>query len=107
MRQEIEKMSDEEFLRKFDSGERFTEDEIADIVIRGVGKLAYNHEGQDNRWTREVRKVYQIGDRYFAIDYDRALTEIQENEYWYQPQEVEKYTYEKAMTIVEWKEKKK
>ena len=48
----------------------------------------YSDEGEDGRWTRFMYSLVKLGDRYFEINWQKALTEMQEN-YWGYPEEVE------------------
>lgn len=95
---------DEELLKKIDSGEELNTSELYDIIFEFEVE---NEKGENRRWLRSVRTISKIGDRYFAINWEQGLTECQENEYYEQPIEVEKVTYEKTITVTEWKEIKK
>ena len=37
--------------------------------------------GENRRWSRSVNTIVQIGDRFFSIDWEEGLTEMQPNEY--------------------------
>jgi hypothetical protein len=41
------------------------------------------------------------------VEWEEGLTENQENEFYNQPYEVEKKTYEKTITVTEWVSKNK
>lgn len=43
-----------------------------------------------------------LADRYFGIDWQRGLTEYQDDSFPYPPKEVKKHTYEKTVTVTEW-----
>lgn len=58
--------------------------------------------GENRRWLRSVQTVNQIGDRFFAIDWEQGLTERQEDEVWEQPYEVERHEREITKIEVEW-----
>ena len=62
--------------------------------------------GDNLRWSREVKTICQLGDRYFCLNWNQGLTEMQEDEYDYQPYEVERHTYEKTIVVTEWVTKK-
>ena len=51
--------------------------------------------------------IVQVADRFFKIDWERGLTECQEDEYWDQPVEVTPHEYEKTITVREWIEVKR
>lgn len=44
--------------------------------------------------------------RYFSIYWEEGLTEYQENEFYDQPEEVEKHEYDKTIHVVVWVPKK-
>lgn len=96
---------DEYILGKIDTGEKLSEKELRD--------LQYNfHEvdsiyGDNRRWSRSVRSIFEIGDRFFALDWEEGLTEYQEDEYYNQPVEVVKHEYQKTITVTEWQELKR
>lgn len=94
---------EKELLKKIDNGEDLTRSELCDIIFEFEVE---NKKGENRRWSRSVRTISKIGDRYFATNWEQGLTESQENEYYEQPIEVEKKTYEKTITVTEWIEKK-
>jgi hypothetical protein len=63
--------------------------------------------GDDFRWQKQVFTVVQLYNRTFMIEWMQGLTEYQDNSYDYQPYEVEKISYEKTITVTEWKTKEK
>ena len=89
---------EEELLKKIDSKERLTKSEIKEVLEYEVE----SEYGDNRRWSRSVTTISQIGDRYFSTNWDEGLTEYQENEYYEQPVEVQKKTYEKTITVTEW-----
>lgn len=89
---------EEELLKKLDSKERLTESEIIEVLEYEVE----SEYGDNRRWSRSVATISQIGDRYFSTNWEEGLTESQENEYYEQPVEVQKKTYEKTITVTEW-----
>lgn len=78
------------FLRKLSNGEKLDEDEVRWLVyeeydhncIQAVDSVVID----EGRWTNRVMKVFTIPaiTRTFTVYYDRALTEIQEDEFWEQ-----------------------
>ena len=48
-------------------------------------------EGDEGRWTRYIETIIEVNGRLFSINWERGLTEYQENSYDYQPVEVERY----------------
>lgn len=45
-------------------------------------------DGDIGRWTQSVQTIIQAGEDFWAIDWERGLTEIQENEFYDQPYRV-------------------
>lgn len=75
-------MTDEEFLQRYDSGKpNFTEDEIKDMAYEEFGNYVTTAEGETHRWYQEVETIFEVGDRLFAVSWDRGLTEQQENDF--------------------------
>lgn len=62
-------------------------------------------EGGNRRWSRSVTSIVEADDgKLYAIDWEQGLTESQENEYYAgEYPEVQKVTYEKTITVTEWK----
>lgn len=97
--QYYEEHFDEIILEKIDRKENLTRSELS--------KLVYGYEietdyGENRRWTRSATTIISLKGRYFSIDWEDGLTECQENEFYSQPVEVEKKTYEKTITVTEW-----
>lgn len=93
---------DEYILNKIDSNIPLDEQELENLTWRfdEVEKICE----ENRRWSRSVRSIIKIGDRYFALDWEEGLTELQDNEFYNQPIEVEKIEYQKTITVTEWKE---
>ena len=99
-KERIKKYKKEHFedyiLEKIDNGIDLTEKEIREV-------LAYEidcEEGENGRWTRSMYSVVKLKDRLFGISWEEGLTEFQENEYMYQPEEVVKKEEEKVVKVV-------
>lgn len=88
------------FCSRYDAGEEFNEDELKYMTYDCHQKDEI--EGDESRWTRGVTTIFECDGRFFSIDWDRGLTEIQENEFYNQPQEVKLCEYEKTITVREW-----
>ena len=95
-------MSQQEFLEKFDAGYRFSEFERRSLIWGSDLEQVEEKEGDDHRWQREIRTILKAGDRNFAINWMRALTEFQENEYPWQPVEVQYRQWEEVVVKHEW-----
>lgn len=88
-----------DLLEKMDSGYKFEDWELCDLCC----EYEYEREdGYDGRWTREVTTIIKLDDRFFSIDWQEGLTEMQDDDYMNQPYEV--YGQEKVITrtITEW-----
>ena len=94
---------DEIMIEKIDKGEKLNEKELKTLVFEF--KEVDREYGENRRWTRSVYSVIELCGRYFRICWEEGLTEYQENEFYYQPEEVEKKTYEKTITVTKWVKK--
>ena len=98
-------MTVKEFLTRYDNKEIFTEDELRDIYWGDFEGEECSEEideeiDEKRRWSQFVYKYVMIGGRYFCLTADIGLTEYQDNEYDYQPEEVR--PVEKVITVTEW-----
>lgn len=91
---------DEIMVEKIDNGEKLTENELKTLVFE-CNEIERD-EGENRRWTRSVESIIELCGRYFAVIWEEGLTECQDNEFYYQPYEVEKKTYEKTIVVTEW-----
>lgn len=97
-------MTESEFLHKVDNGVVFTKTELKDIVFEDTKvKHIENISRGNRRWTESISTIVKADDRYFSIDWERGLTELQENYFLEQPYEVIKT--EKVITVTEWVKK--
>lgn len=83
-------IDNKEFLRRYDAGEKFSEEELQDIVW-GFREVTTNF-GENLRWTRGATTIVAVDGRLFAIEWWEGLTEMQPNEYSEQPYEVKEVT---------------
>ena len=90
---------DEIMVKKIDNKEPLTEHELSSLVCEFAVDSEY---GDNRRWTRTVTTIVGLCGRFFSIDWEEGLTECQENEFYNQPFEVRKETYEKTITVTEW-----
>lgn len=74
-------MTNEEFLRKFDAGEKFDEDEIEEMCWGEVGEFIKERIVDELRWFLSKETIFQVEDRFFSISWLQGATECQENEY--------------------------
>ena len=73
-------MTEQEYIKKIDAGECFSESEIKSLVYD------YDYEykvvsGNIGRWTQSMTTIVKLCDRYFAIHWERGLTEMQEDDF--------------------------
>lgn len=71
---------------KLEKGERLNEHEILDLMM--WYPIVYEEEGEDRRWSRSVLSVIDVDGVKYAVDWDKGLTENQENSYYGQPYKV-------------------
>ncbi|MDD3222319.1 MAG: hypothetical protein PHG07_08020 [Lachnospiraceae bacterium] len=109
-KEEQKKKNDEQYyyehfkeimVQKIDSGEELTENELQGFQDFEVERT----KGENRRWSRTVSSICKLCDRFFKLVWEEGLTECQENEFYDQPYEVEKRTYEKKITVTEWVKK--
>ena len=93
-------MEDKEFITRFDNKEKFSEKEIRSLVweMDTVEEI----EGEDRRWSRGMQTIFKADDRYFSICWEKGLTEMQEDEYYDQPEEVSLIEETKTITVKNW-----
>lgn len=76
---------------KLDKGEKLDEGELWSLALdaygEGVREVETTFE-EPGSWTRGAHTIVQLGDRYWRVDWEQGLTEVQENEFWRQPVEV-------------------
>lgn len=93
-------MENKEFLKKYDSKQEFTDSELNDLVWE-MEEVETKY-GENRRWYRKVTTIFKVEDRYFAVEWDEGLTELQENEFYKQPYEVYPEEETKVITIIKW-----
>lgn len=101
-------MTVKEFLARYDEGERFDEHELKDIFWLDLLEdeddnctLIESEYGEPRRWQRSYTRWVNINGRFFELNADEALTELQDTDYWQQPQEVSFRQETKVITVVE------
>lgn len=88
----------DETVAKLKSGAILSEGELKTLVYDGVE--VDEIEGDSGRWHRSVQTIIDIDGELWEIDWDRGLTEYQENEFYNQPHRVVKR--EKQIIITEY-----
>lgn len=88
---------EEIMLHKIQRGESLTESEIKTLVYEfdAIDEVY----GEDGRWTRSVCTIISLQGHYIEIDWERGLTECQENEFYSQPYEVFKEEVTKVVAL--------
>lgn len=95
-------MSEKEFIERFDSKERFTEKELRNIVFEDTDIQVYKETEEDHgRWTFFMTTIIKVGDRYFSIDWQKGLTENQDNYFGNHPEEIFRQEREETIKIEE------
>lgn len=75
-------MTNEEFLQRYDSGKpNFTKDEIEKMAYEEFGNWVDTAEGRTHRWYRENETIFEVEGRLFAVNWNKGLTEQQENDF--------------------------
>lgn len=102
-------MTNEEFLRKFDAHEKFSEEEIKEMCWGEVGKVLEKSVVDQGSWTISKELIFEVGSRFFSIFWTEGATEEQDDckEYPDYPTEVrrvEKIVYD-YLPIEECKDK--
>lgn len=93
-------MSEQEIIDKLKNKEKFSKSEIKEILWDF--EQVWEEEGVDHRWSRDISTVVKIGEYFVRIDWQKGLTECQENEFWNQPYLVKQHKYTKTIEVEEW-----
>lgn len=92
--------------------ERIMADKIAkkqNLTKEELRRLVWDYqvdsqEEDEGRWTKHMRAIVELCGDLYSIEYERGLTECQENEYPYQPVKVKKVELTKTITVIEYVE---
>ena len=71
-------MTNEEFLRKFDAHEEFSEKEIEDMCWGFIGDCVSEDIIEQGDWTIDKRTVFKVNSRFFGVYWTDGATEQQE-----------------------------
>lgn len=68
----------------------FTVDELVQIAYDDYDGVEIIDviEGDSSRWTQHMTTIFKMNDKLYALEWERGLTEYQENEFYDQPYEV-------------------
>lgn len=86
---------------KIDNKEKLDEEELRELALNRGDILEDTERGE---WTTSVTTIFEMKNRIFAVDWERGNTEMQENEFYSQPYEVEER--EVVKTTIEYVRKK-
>lgn len=89
---------EQEMYEKIINGIKLTKGELCELTEFEVDEI----KGSDRRWTRSIKTICQLGNRYFALEWEQGLTENQENQFDNQPYEVELKEEVITKTIKKW-----
>lgn len=84
---------------KIEKRQLLTEQELERLV---EDYTETEEEGDIGRWTQSMVSYCLLNGRYFAIPWERGLTELQPNEFDEQPYEVQKVETTQTMTVIVW-----
>lgn len=87
---------DERIERKLKSGSILSESEISDL--KDTFEEIYEEEGANRRWSQSILTVIDVNGDLYAIEWERGLTENQDNTFYNQPYPVTIET-EEVITI--------
>ena len=101
-------LTPKQFLKLYDEGYEFSERELCDIFW-----LDFDEDDDDNvrlieeeydeprRWQRNHTRWISVNERFFEVNADEALTELQDTDYWCQPKEVNWQQVTRTVVITE------
>ncbi len=90
----------QEIVEKIDCGIEIDEYGLKELVYE-FSDIAW--KGENRRWSRSVKSVFEFDERFFIVEWEEPLTEMQEAEFYNQPYEVEKVITQKTIDVVEYK----
>ena len=101
-------MTVKEFLARYDAGENFKWRELEYIFYLDFDedesdtcRIIEEEYDEPLRWVRPHTRWVSINERFFELNRYEALTELQDNEYWCQPQEVNYQQVTRTITVTE------
>ena len=92
----------DEVIKAIDAGKELDENTLCDLAYYyGID----DEYGENRRWSRWRKTILNLNGRYFALVWDEGLTEMQSDEFYEQPYEVELKEYDKMVHVKEWVKK--
>ena len=86
-------------VKAIDNGEELNEKTLQELAYYyGID----DEFGENRRWSRWRKTILNLNGRYFAIEWDEGLTEMQPDEFYNQPYEVKLKEYDKIIHVKEW-----
>lgn len=69
---------------------KFSEEELSRIPYEDLDGIEVidTIEGEHSRWTEHMTTIFRYENKLYALEWERGLTEYQENEFYNQPYEV-------------------
>ena len=95
-----------EIENKIINNEKLTEEELEYCAWGDVGNPIDEVEGGSGRWSQSMSTIFEIDGQLYCIDWERDLTEYQENEYRNQPYKVRREEKVGTTTVVNYVEMK-
>lgn len=109
----VEVVEENEFTRKVKYDLKYDTYEIIEMKIKDGEDLGeyelrnlayyfqsvYEEDGEDGRWTTSVTTVFEIDGNHYALEWGRALTEMQEDTFYEQPFKVKMEEVEKTIVV--------
>lgn len=101
-------MKVKEFLARYDAGDQFNEEELRKIFWLDFDededdtcRLVEEEYDEPRRWSRNHTEWVSINERFFELNADEGLTELQDTNYWEQPKEVNWTQVTRTITVTE------
>ena len=99
-----------QFLKLYDEGYEFSEKELSDIFWLDFDededddanvRLIEEEYDEPRRWQRNHTRWISVNERFFEVNCDEALTELQDTDYWQQPKEVNWQQVTRTVVVTE------
>ena len=92
-----------EMIELLESGVKLTVRQLRNLQEYSIEKIT----GENRRWSRSITDICHVGEKYYELNWEEGLTENQENDFGYQPVEVELHEEEVTFIKRTWKKVKK
>lgn len=81
---------------KLKKGEELSENEIKNLLDL---KTVHEEHGEDRRWSKSVLTVIEVDGECYAVEWEKGLTEMQEDMFYNQPYKVKLEKVKKEITV--------